>query len=113
MKLIKQLPASCLHQKTEKVLGNQSLTISRKPVGAWVMSQPLIPISEQFWMADAHRDDGKRFVVHADERLTAFLELEAATRYQPHAVSHSATHGHSAIALPRAKGRQQRNSGIL
>ena len=25
-----------------------------------------------------HRDDGKRFVVHSDEILTAFLELEAA-----------------------------------
>jgi len=32
------------------------------------------------WIVDAHRDDGKRFVVHADEILTAFLELEAATR---------------------------------
>jgi hypothetical protein len=32
------------------------------------------------WIADAHRGDGKRFVVHADERLTAFLELESATR---------------------------------
>src|SRR5438876_9248986 len=31
------------------------------------------------FVADAHRGDGKRFVVHADERLTAFLELEAAT----------------------------------
>jgi hypothetical protein len=29
------------------------------------------------WIADAHRDDGKRFVVHAEEKLTAFLELEA------------------------------------
>lgn len=28
--------------------------------------------------ADAHRDDGKRYVVRADEKLTAFLELEAA-----------------------------------
>jgi hypothetical protein len=28
------------------------------------------------WIADAHRDDGKRFVVRADEKLTAFLELE-------------------------------------
>jgi hypothetical protein len=28
-------------------------------------------------IADAHRD-GKRFVVHADEKLTAFLELESA-----------------------------------
>jgi hypothetical protein len=32
------------------------------------------------WIVDAHRDDGKRFVVHADEKLTAFLELESATR---------------------------------
>jgi hypothetical protein len=31
------------------------------------------------WIADAHRY-GKRFVVRADEKLTAFLELEAAIR---------------------------------
>ena len=29
------------------------------------------------WIADAHRGDGKRFLVRADEKLT-FLELEAA-----------------------------------
>jgi hypothetical protein len=28
--------------------------------------------------ADAHRGDGKRFVVPADEKLTAFVELERA-----------------------------------
>ena len=32
------------------------------------------------WIADAHRDDGKRFVVRADEKLTAFVELELAIR---------------------------------
>ena len=32
------------------------------------------------WVADAHRGDGKRFVVHADEEVTAFMELEAAIR---------------------------------
>jgi hypothetical protein len=32
------------------------------------------------WIADAHRDDGKRFVVRADEKLTAFVELESAVR---------------------------------
>jgi hypothetical protein len=32
------------------------------------------------WIADAHRDDGKRFVVRADERLTAFMELESAIK---------------------------------
>jgi len=28
------------------------------------------------WIGDAHRDDGKRFIVRAEEILTAFLELE-------------------------------------
>jgi hypothetical protein len=28
------------------------------------------------FIADAHRGDGKRFVVRADKKLTAFLELE-------------------------------------
>jgi hypothetical protein len=32
------------------------------------------------FVADAHRDNGKRFVVHANEKLTAFLELEAVIR---------------------------------
>jgi hypothetical protein len=32
------------------------------------------------WIADAHRGDGKRFVVHAEEKRTAFLELETAIR---------------------------------
>jgi len=32
------------------------------------------------WIADAHHSDGKRFVVRADEKLTAFLEREAAVR---------------------------------
>jgi hypothetical protein len=35
---------------------------------------------QTIWIADAHRDDGKRFVVRADEKLTAFLELESAIR---------------------------------
>ena len=32
------------------------------------------------WIADAHRDDGKRFVARADDKLTAFVELESAIR---------------------------------
>jgi hypothetical protein len=30
------------------------------------------------WIADTYRGDGKRFVVRADELLTAFVELESA-----------------------------------
>jgi hypothetical protein len=32
------------------------------------------------WIADAHRGNKKRFVGRADEKLTAFLELESAIR---------------------------------
>ena len=34
---------------------------------------------QTIWIVNAHRDDGRRFIVHADEKLSAFLELEAAT----------------------------------
>ena len=33
------------------------------------------------FVADAHRDDGKRFVVRADEKLSAFLQLESVIRH--------------------------------
>jgi len=39
-------------------------------------------------IVDAHRDDGKRYVVRADEKLTAFLELETAIHaFAVHAMS--------------------------
>jgi hypothetical protein len=34
----------------------------------------------RLFVADAHRDDGKQFIVTADEKLTAFLELQRVTR---------------------------------
>jgi hypothetical protein len=33
------------------------------------------------WIADAHRDNGKRYIVRAHEKLTAFLELESMIRW--------------------------------
>jgi len=35
---------------------------------------------ERSWFADAHRSDNQRFIVRADEKLAAFVELEAAVR---------------------------------
>jgi hypothetical protein len=32
------------------------------------------------FVADAHRGDGQRFIVRADEKLTAFVELESSIR---------------------------------
>jgi hypothetical protein len=42
----------------------------------WVSA--LDPEGRTIWIVDAHRDDGKRFEVRADEMLTAFLELQRA-----------------------------------
>jgi hypothetical protein len=50
-----------------------------KPVGSWGCVSAIDSKGRTIWIADAHRDDGKRFVVHADEKLTAFLELERIT----------------------------------
>jgi hypothetical protein len=49
-----------------------------KPVGVGATSQPSIPNGRTIWIADAQSGDGKRFIVRADEKLTAFLELQAA-----------------------------------
>ena len=38
---------------------------------------------QTIFVADAHRDDGRRFIVHAGEKLTAFLELERAIPAPP------------------------------
>jgi hypothetical protein len=43
------------------------------------MSRPRRGLDPAFWIADADRN-GKRFVKRAEEKLTAFLELEAAIR---------------------------------
>jgi hypothetical protein len=35
---------------------------------------------QTIFVVDAHRDNGKRFVVRAEEQLTEFLQLEATIR---------------------------------
>jgi hypothetical protein len=39
---------------------------------SWGYVSALDSRGRTIWIADAHRDDGKRFIVHADEKLTAF-----------------------------------------
>jgi hypothetical protein len=46
---------------------------------SWGCFSAVTSEGRMIWVADAHRDDGKRYVVHADEKLTAFLELERVT----------------------------------
>jgi hypothetical protein len=53
------------------------LTISAKPDGAMATFQCSNRKGRTIWIVDAH-GYGKRFVVRADEKLTAFVELERA-----------------------------------
>jgi hypothetical protein len=45
---------------------------------SWGCVPALDPCGRTIFAADAHRHDGTRYVVRADEKLTAFLELESA-----------------------------------
>jgi hypothetical protein len=45
---------------------------------SWGCVSALDSHGRTIWIADAHRDNGKRFVVRADEMLTAFVELQRA-----------------------------------
>jgi len=46
----------------------------------WGCSSQIDSTGLLLFAVDAHRDNGKRFIVSAGERLTAFLELERQTR---------------------------------
>ena len=42
---------------------------------SWGCVSPINSNRQTIFVADAHRGDGKRYVVHADEKLTAFMDL--------------------------------------
>jgi hypothetical protein len=45
---------------------------------SWGCVSALDSEGRTIWIADARRDDGKRFVTRSEEKLTVFVELEAA-----------------------------------
>jgi hypothetical protein len=47
---------------------------------SWGCVSALDSEGRTIWIADAHCGDGKRFIVRADETLTAFVELKSAIR---------------------------------
>jgi hypothetical protein len=48
-----------------------------KAAWSWGYVSAIDSSGRTIWIADAHRGDGQRFVVRADELLTAFVELES------------------------------------
>jgi hypothetical protein len=65
------------HLGAREVLGIIADNLS-KAGWSWGYVSAIDSSGRTIWIADAHRGDGRRFVVHADEKLTAFLELESA-----------------------------------
>ena len=47
---------------------------------SWGCSSHVDSTGRVLFTADANRDNRKRFIVSADEKLTAFLELERVTK---------------------------------
>ena len=58
------------------MLANESLTIFSKAGWSWGCVSAIDSHGRTIWIVDAHRGDGKRFIVRADEKLSAFVELE-------------------------------------
>ena len=58
----------------EREVGCGSRATGSKPPLGYVSA--LDRKARTIFVADAHRDDGRRFIVHADEKLSAFMELE-------------------------------------
>jgi hypothetical protein len=55
----------------------------KKAGWSWGCVSAIDPNGRTIWIADAHRDDAKRFVVHTDEKLRPFIELGSAIRACP------------------------------
>jgi hypothetical protein len=64
---------------SDEVLGNIADNLS-KAGWSWGCISAVTREGRIIWVADAHRGDGKRFVGRADDKLTAFMELESAIR---------------------------------
>ncbi|HEU0273421.1 MAG TPA: hypothetical protein VFQ83_02710 [Candidatus Udaeobacter sp.] len=47
---------------------------------SWGCSREIDPTGRVIFTAEAYSHDGRRFIVLSDQKLTAFLALESATR---------------------------------
>jgi hypothetical protein len=56
-----------------------ALVVIASDTSPWGCVSAIDSNGRTIFVADAHRDDGKRFVVRAGEKLIAFVELESVT----------------------------------
>jgi hypothetical protein len=66
----------CEEQKTQNAAYVKSWEIIANRLSeagwSWGCVSALDSHGRTIWIVDAHRDDGRRFIVHADEKLTGF-----------------------------------------
>ena len=62
------------------MVGTYCAVRERRPKWSWGCVSAIDREGRTIWITDAHRGDGKRFVVRADEKLSAFVELESLVR---------------------------------
>jgi hypothetical protein len=72
----KEFPATTAQHAKEI----KALTATVKEQASQIQKVSVDSNVRTIWITNTHRDDGKRFVVHADEKLTAFFRLESAIR---------------------------------
>jgi len=60
-----------------RTAGSRAPSVDQGRLELGLRFSDLFQRANAIWIADAHRE-GKRFIVQADEKLTAFLELECA-----------------------------------
>jgi hypothetical protein len=70
------LAAAAFYPKVDRAV----VSLLSKAGWSWGCVSAIDSNGRTIWIADAHRGDGKRFVGRADEKLTAFLELESVIR---------------------------------
>jgi len=71
---VQALAAAAFYPKVDRSV----VSLLSKAGWSWGCVSALDSEGRTIWIADAHRGDGKRFVVRADGKLTAFVELESA-----------------------------------
>jgi len=67
------LAAAVFYPKMDRAV----VSLLSKAGWSWGCVSAVVSNGRTIWVADAHREVGKRFVVRADEKLTAFVELES------------------------------------
>jgi hypothetical protein len=71
--------SSCHENRGDRVKYWEIITDNLSKAGwSWGCVSTVYSHGRKSFVADAHPCDGKRFVVRADEKLSAFVELESA-----------------------------------